>query len=493
MVMRCHIGETTFQYTHQDIQVVCVVVLVATMVLNNSLIYCLYEEFATLFQMLIISFAGCMLVVLLSDSLILCMCMWEVLGGISFILIRFWGVRSSGHGASISGLLLNKSLDPLLAAWVLLQMECTASPSTCSAVQAILQDYSVLCQCIVIFAVGVKSVAMGIHLWLPDAMEGPTQVSALIHAASLVIAGFVLVSKFTPVLTWLPFCILSLASTGAFAYSLIAVCIYDLKRIVAFSTGWHVALLAILMTVGIYFLTAHIITHAIYKATLFVCLGSCIHQLCKQDVRSLSATIVCARISVSIWCCSSSMGFCFTAVFYTKKVLVDSIWSAWVWVIGCWLAWLLFISLGWSVSYTITITCCISNGTSDRYLSCSDGHGIYSTTASVLVSCIGTERSGVTAGRALHRSTPRIGLLFSGWYVISTSLILLCSSALHWACSRSVALISWSRSWDTAGCRGWLVHRYIFTLASCSLGQYWLRSGWPPPPCVVSPLTAVSL
>jgi NADH-quinone oxidoreductase subunit L len=114
---------------------------------------------------------------------------------------------------------------------------------------------------------------MGVHHWLPDAMEGPTQVSALIHAATLVIAGVYVACKLSPVITWLPFCIVTTAASGVASYSLLSVCCLDSKRLIAFSTGWHVALLCILLLLGVYFMCAHVITHAMYKAALFVSVG----------------------------------------------------------------------------------------------------------------------------------------------------------------------------------------------------------------------------
>jgi NADH-quinone oxidoreductase subunit L len=101
----------------------------------------------------------------------------------------------------------------------------------------ILADYSCTCQILILIAVLVKCCAMGIHHWLPDAMEGPTQVSALIHAATLVIAGVITASKFTPLISWLPFCCITIAAAGVTTYSLMSMCCYDSKRLVAYSTG----------------------------------------------------------------------------------------------------------------------------------------------------------------------------------------------------------------------------------------------------------------
>jgi NADH:ubiquinone oxidoreductase subunit 5 (subunit L)/multisubunit Na+/H+ antiporter MnhA subunit len=368
-------------------------------------------------------------------------------------------------------------------------MECTANPNAWSTWLHIVAEYQVSAQIFVIFCSSVKFLSIGIHHWLPDAMEGPTQVSALIHAATLVIAGVVLVHKFTPCLNWLPFCVISATSAGVFCYSFAAICCYDLKRIVAYSTGWHVGVMSTLMMFGIYYLQAHIITHALYKSILFVTLGATIHQLATNDSRSCTTVLLAARYAACVWCLSSSLGLVWTMVFYTKKVLTDINLAGWVYVIGVWFGWLMIITLSWSVCYTISMIAALNSGCSGRYSSLTDGHGIYSSTTALCLAGVALERNGVCVGRSLHRSTPRVSCILSGWYVLILNAIIITSVSLHIGTIR-VKVGSWGRGWDSSVSRSWLQTKFLSCSCPLSLASHlcvadgvflcWWRH--PPPP-----------
>lgn len=262
--------------------------------------------------------------------------------------------------------------------------------------------------------------------------------------------------------------------------------------LVAYSTGWHVQILSILMCAGAYYMCAHVITHALFKATLFVTLGSVIHQLAKQDCRTMSSLLLCARLCCCLWCISSSLGLCYSCVYYCKKVLADSLWAQWVWVLGCWMAWLWLITLSWSICYSISIISCLWHGTTERYASISDGHGLYNSSTGVMICGICTERNGVKAGRSMHRSVPRIAIFQCGWYTTTTNTIILLHYSIHTSSCRLVGKCLWMRCWDSSCCRVWLNNRYIYhyyigSVVLCSI-KY---SGWgscnqaPPPPCIL--------
>lgn len=150
-------------------------------------------------------------------------------------------------------------------------------------------------------------------------------VSAMIHAATLVIAGVVWCAKCV-VLFWCPFCIMVVFSAGTITYSLVSMCCIDVKRLVAYSTGWHVSILSIMMLIGVHWCICHIVVHALFKSVLFLVIGSIIHAVGCQDCRTASCTSWhITRSVLCLWCVYCSIGWCYSAVFLTKKVLVDSL------------------------------------------------------------------------------------------------------------------------------------------------------------------------
>jgi NADH-quinone oxidoreductase subunit L len=258
------------------------------------------ENFARFFCFLSL-FAGAMLGLLIANSLLLLFMCWEVVGLTSYLLIGFWYERPAAAAAAKKAFLTTRVGDlGLLLGMVWLYGQtgtllfydhgagCMENAALSQLAARIATGIALLIFC---GAVG-KSGQLPLHVWLPDAMEGPTPVSALIHAATMVAAGVYLVARVYPlmsvtgsaleVVTWVG------ALTAIFA-ALVAVAQEDIKRVLAYST---VSQLGYMMmgigvggvAVGIF----HLIAHAFFKALLFLGAGSVIHGLMgEQDIREM--------------------------------------------------------------------------------------------------------------------------------------------------------------------------------------------------------------
>jgi NADH-quinone oxidoreductase subunit L len=290
------------------------VTFVGLLIFIYSTGYMAHDENFTRFFCFLSLFAGAMLGVVIANSLLLLFMCWELVGLTSYLLIGFWYQKPSAAGAAKKAFVTTRVGDIFFLlgiVWLFAQtgtllfynngagsMEATAIGGLLAAPAAPgLSAATAIALLIFAGAVG-KSGQLPLHVWLPDAMEGPTPVSALIHAATMVAAGVYLVARVYPlmaagmpaggtttaltVVTWVG------ASTAVFA-ALIAVAQNDIKRILAYSTvsqlGYMMAGLGLGgVAVGMF----HLITHAFFKALLFMGAGSVIHGCHEeQDIRHM--------------------------------------------------------------------------------------------------------------------------------------------------------------------------------------------------------------
>ncbi len=290
------------------------VTLVGLLIFIYSTGYMAHDENFTRFFCFLSLFAGAMLGVVISNSLLLLFMNWELVGLTSYLLIGFWYQRPSAAAAAKKAFLTTRVGDVFFLlgmVWLfaqtgtLLFYDSGAGSMEPLALGGLLVHPAALGLTaagaigLLIFAGAAgKSGQLPLHVWLPDAMEGPTPVSALIHAATMVAAGVYLIARVYPlmhagalaggtttaltVVTWVG------ASTAVFA-ALIAVAQNDIKRILAYSTvsqlGYMMAGLGMGgVAVGMF----HLITHAFFKALLFMGAGSVIHGLHEeQDIRRM--------------------------------------------------------------------------------------------------------------------------------------------------------------------------------------------------------------
>jgi len=244
-------------------------------------------------------FAMCMLV--LSSNFLLLFVFWEGVGLCSYLLIGFWFQRPSAAAAARKAFLVNRIGDFgfLLGVFLIWVTFGTLSYDKVFSDQGFLQlvarehpgRLELICLLLFLGAVG-KSAQFPLHVWLPDAMEGPSPVSALIHAATMVTAGVYMVARCTPLFACAPTAQLVVASVGGFTAlmaALIAVTQTDLKRVLAYSTvsqlGYMFLALgcaaadAHLATLAVTAAMFHLFTHAFFKALLFLSAGSVMHSM----------------------------------------------------------------------------------------------------------------------------------------------------------------------------------------------------------------------
>jgi NADH-quinone oxidoreductase subunit L len=258
------------------------------------------ENFARFFCFLSL-FAGAMLGLLIANSLLLLFMCWEVVGLTSYLLIGFWFHRATASAAAKKAFLTTRIGDlGLLAGMLWLHGQagtlvfydhgagCLEQGAMGQMAAKTLTGISLLIFC---GAIG-KSGQFPLHVWLPDAMEGPTPVSALIHAATMVAAGVYLMARVYPLLGASPDALMTVAWIGALT-AIFAACVAvaqeDIKRILAYSTVSQLGYMMLGIgaggaAVGVF----HLITHAFFKALLFLGAGSVIHGMMgEQDIREM--------------------------------------------------------------------------------------------------------------------------------------------------------------------------------------------------------------
>jgi NADH-quinone oxidoreductase subunit L len=250
-------------------------------------------------------FSFAMLMLVTADNLAQLFFGWEGVGLCSYLLVGYWYDRPSACAAAIKAFLVNRMADLPFAVGIALIFFKFGSIEFATIFPAVAQHASdsyalfgttfpaieVIGFLLFIGAMG-KSAQLGFHVWLPDAMEGPTPVSALIHAATMVTAGVFLMARMSPVMEYAPYALGFVtfigASTALFAATI--GCVQnDIKRVIAYSTCSQLGYMFAAAGVGAFQASIfHLITHAFFKALLFLSAGSVIHAMSdEQDMRKM--------------------------------------------------------------------------------------------------------------------------------------------------------------------------------------------------------------
>ena len=299
-------------------------------------------------------FTFAMLALVTADNFLQLFFGWEGVGLASYLLIGFWYKKPTANAASIKAFVVNRVGDFGLALGIFsifylfgtldYQEVFSKTESLVAGTSGIsntidflgfkIGSLNLICFLLFIGAMG-KSAQIFLHTWLPDAMEGPTPVSALIHAATMVTAGVFLVVRCSPMYDLAPD-ILSLitfigATTAIFAAS-IGLVQNDIKRIIAYSTCSQLGYMFFAIGVGAYGAAMfHLFTHAFFKALLFLGAGSVIHAVSdEQDIRKMGGlyNYIPFTHMLMIIGTISLMGFPFTAGYYSKDAIIESAYLA---------------------------------------------------------------------------------------------------------------------------------------------------------------------
>ena len=289
-------------------------------------------------------FTFAMLMLVTSDNFLQLFFGWEGVGLASYLLIGFWFKKPSANAAAIKAFIVNRVGDFGLAIAVFMIFKYTGSLNFSEVFQKIpsLIDEKIhflgtegslvtyICIFLFIGAMG-KSAQLFLHTWLPDAMEGPTPVSALIHAATMVTAGVFLVVKCSPLFEYSEVSknlIILIGASTAFFAATIGLVQNDIKKIIAYSTCSQLGYMFFAAGVGAYHIAIfHLFTHAFFKALLFLCAGSVIHSLNEeQDINKMGGIYKKIPFTYTFMIVGTLAitGFPFLSGFYSKDAILEA-------------------------------------------------------------------------------------------------------------------------------------------------------------------------
>jgi len=290
-------------------------------------------------------FTFSMLMLVMSNNFMQLFFGWEAVGLVSYLLIGFWFKRPSAIFANLKAFLVNRVGDFgfILGIAAVLYWFGTLDYATVFANAPTIADSTVsvfsghawsvatvICICLFVGAMG-KSAQVPLHVWLPDSMEGPTPISALIHAATMVTAGIFMVARMSPLFelseTALDF-VLFIGATTAFFTGLIGIVQNDIKRVVAYSTLSQLGYMTVALGVSAYSAAVyHLMTHAFFKALLFLGAGSVIIAMHhEQDMRRMGG--LRRYMPVTYWTMLigtlALVGTPFFSGFYSKDTIIEA-------------------------------------------------------------------------------------------------------------------------------------------------------------------------
>lgn len=292
-------------------------------------------------------FTFLMIVLVTSDNYVQLFIGWEGVGLCSYLLINFWLTRIKANKAAMKAMLINRvgDIGLLLAMFLIIKEFGTLEYSTIYSLLGVIDRKNLTVICLLLFfgAVG-KSAQLGLHTWLPDAMEGPTPVSALIHAATMVTAGVFLIIRSGPlfegsslVLTIVTF----LGALTAFFAATTGVVQNDLKKVIAYSTCSQLGYMVMACGVSNYSTSLfHLLNHGFFKALLFLSAGSVIHAVNgEQDMRKMGGLIRSLPFTYTMVLIGSLslMGFPYLTGFYSKDLILELTYGKYYIIFAYWL------------------------------------------------------------------------------------------------------------------------------------------------------------
>ena len=321
----------------------CVVTFVSLMVHIYTIGYMEEDEGYNRFFAYISLFTFSMLMLVMSNNMLQLFFGWEAVGLVSYLLIGFWFNKPTAIFANMKAFLVNRVGDfgfilgiGLIAAFAgtLNYTEAFAKAGELSALTLPGTSWmlvTVICICLFIGAMG-KSAQFPLHVWLPDSMEGPTPISALIHAATMVTAGIFMVARMSPLFelsdTALNFIMVIGAITALFM-GFLGIIQNDIKRVVAYSTVSQLGYMTVALGASAYSVAVfHLMTHAFFKALLFLGAGSVIMGMHhNQDIRWMGGVRKYMPITwiTSLLGSLALIGTPFFAGFYSKDSIIEAV------------------------------------------------------------------------------------------------------------------------------------------------------------------------
>jgi len=333
-----------FYFDSLTVIMCCVVTFVSSLVHIYSTEYMAHDPHLARFMSYLSLFTFFMLILVTADNFVQMFVGWEGVGLCSYLLINFWFTRIQANKAAIKAMIMNRIGDFGLTLGIIsifINFKSVDYSTVFAIVPLFVEknfnfltfNLDILTTIGILLFVGAvgKSAQLGLHTWLPDAMEGPTPVSALIHAATMVTAGVFLIARSSPLFEYTPKVLSVIAILGAmtaFFAATVGLLQNDLKKVIAYSTcsqlGYMVFACGISnYSVGIF----HLVNHAFFKALLFLSAGSVIHAVSdEQDLRKMGGlkNLVPFTYSVMVVGSLALIGFPFLTGFYSKDIILET-------------------------------------------------------------------------------------------------------------------------------------------------------------------------
>jgi NADH-quinone oxidoreductase subunit L len=327
---------------------VAVVTVVSCMVHVYSIGYMAEDRGIPRFMAYLSLFTFFMLMLVTADNFVQLFFGWEGVGLSSYLLIGFWYDRPSANAAAIKAFVVNRIGDFGFALGIFAVYEifgslqfdtvfASAPDVAHNTIPFLGHDVDALTVTCILLFVGAmgKSAQLGLHTWLPDAMEGPTPVSALIHAATMVTAGVFMLARLSPLFEYAPVAlavVVVIGGTTAMFAATIGMAQNDIKRVIAYSTCSQLGYMFFAAGVSAYGAAIfHLMTHAFFKALLFLSAGSVIHAMSgEQDMRKMGGLWPHLRKTGTVmWIGSLALaGIPPFAGYYSKDAIIEAAWSA---------------------------------------------------------------------------------------------------------------------------------------------------------------------
>ncbi|HEV7370883.1 NADH-quinone oxidoreductase subunit L [Arenibaculum sp.] len=325
-----------------------VVTVVSSMVHVYSIGYMSHNHSIPRFMAYLSLFTFFMLMLVTADNLLQMFFGWEGVGLASYLLINFWYEKPSANAAAMKAFIVNRVGDFGFALGIMLVFVIfgtiefdaifASAPAHAGDRFAFLgiEGHALTIACLLLFmgAMG-KSAQFGLHTWLPDAMEGPTPVSALIHAATMVTAGVFMVARLSPLFEYAPAALAFVTVVGALT-AIVAATIgmtqFDIKRVIAYSTMSQLGYMFFALGVSAYSAAIfHLMTHAFFKALLFLGAGSVIHAMSdEQDMRKMGGIWRLIPFTYAMmWIGSLALaGIPLFSGYYSKDLILEAAYAA---------------------------------------------------------------------------------------------------------------------------------------------------------------------
>lgn len=343
--------DWALRFDQLSVVMMCVINIVSACVHVYSVGYMSHDPCKARFMSYLSLFTFAMLMLVSADNLVQLFFGWEGVGLASYLLIGFWNHKHSANAAAVKAFVVNRVGDFGLALGIFTIFMVFGTVQFQGVFDQAAQHkgtmfmflgyevHALTLACLLLFmgAVG-KSAQLGLHTWLPDAMEGPTPVSALIHAATMVTAGVFLVSRFSPVFEYAPTALMVVCIFGAVT-ALVAATIgltqFDIKRVIAYSTMSQLGYMFFALGVSAYPAAMfHLTTHAFFKALLFLGAGSVIHAMSdEQDMRKMGGIWhLIPSTYILMWVGSLALaGMPFFAGYYSKDMILETAFADHTW------------------------------------------------------------------------------------------------------------------------------------------------------------------